>query len=487
MRLRPEHRLVVAPRALACGLVPFVLAGALMTSACTQPSEKGADAATSAQPAAGIANVQEEASANVQAATAPDAQANAQAATAPDAQYADAAHPSKADYPYLDQNVFIWEENFDDAELFPASDEHGTWGYVDREGAWAITPQFDYASPLKDGYGLVYKETNDEYTPYLIDSAGNDVLGVPCTAPVHQALNLIYGQGLDPREQYAKIERFVQDNPLVNEIYYAGEGLFGVTSFSEDEENHGCAIIRGDLSFVHDFTPDLWRPMFSEGLCPYGYKPQSQTVGYLDREGTVTVTPGDAMECGAFENGYATAQATKDGLYGIIDKTGKWVVEPRFAFLGDFRKGEASATGPDLLTGTVDTAGNWVVKPTNAYDFIYKIHDDRYLAQSSQGYDLIDKTGLVLAHAHGMAVHFSNQTETGRIVVTDTGGASEACVFDRDGTYLIPPGYLGVNQVARDTYTCIEDYGDGIITSYSLVTGDRRVIKHERSTAPGVG
>ena len=39
-----------------------------------------------------------------------------------------------------------------------------------------------------------------------------------------------------------------------------------------------------------------------------------------------------------FKNGYAAVQ--KGGLWGFVDKTGKWVIEPTFDKARDFEKTE---------------------------------------------------------------------------------------------------------------------------------------------------
>lgn len=72
-------------------------------------------------------------------------------------------------YTYIDRNGTINYEFLNNAEinsadvkgqyfsegLIPAQNANGYWGYLNKEGNWAISPQFKFASAFQDGYALV--------------------------------------------------------------------------------------------------------------------------------------------------------------------------------------------------------------------------------------------------------------------------------------------------------------------------------------------
>ena len=64
-----------------------------------------------------------------------------------------------------------------------------------------------------------------------------------------------------------------------------------------------------------------------------------------------------------FENGPARAQHL-DELWGFIDETGEWVIEPIFMKVGSFDKtGIAAASDETGMWGFIDTSGQWVIEP----------------------------------------------------------------------------------------------------------------------------
>jgi len=49
----------------------------------------------------------------------------------------------------------------------------GTWGYLDRNGEWAVPPRWDAARPFVDGLARVFEgNTIDGYRSHYIDRDG---------------------------------------------------------------------------------------------------------------------------------------------------------------------------------------------------------------------------------------------------------------------------------------------------------------------------
>jgi hypothetical protein len=111
---------------------------------------------------------------------------------------------------------------------------------------------------------------------------------------------------------------------------------------------------------------------FREGLA--GVCTGKKRCGYADRSGNLVIEARfDQVE--PFCEGLAAAAV--GGRWGVIDKSGKWVVRPRFRSLNrgqspleEYRDGLARVTlpwgGGDLAKrGYIDRTGSYVWKPTN--------------------------------------------------------------------------------------------------------------------------
>ena len=51
-------------------------------------------------------------------------------------------------------------------------DTQGNWGYIDKNGAWVIEPQFAFANPFADGFARVVLATPDSHPSAYIDHSG---------------------------------------------------------------------------------------------------------------------------------------------------------------------------------------------------------------------------------------------------------------------------------------------------------------------------
>ena len=82
------------------------------------------------------------------------------------------------------------EQTLASKELFPAEGENGKWGYVDRDGLFVISPEFDHAFgfrgnyaevvvfPSDDAVNLLSGDRNPYYSGYsgIINMSGEFVL-----------------------------------------------------------------------------------------------------------------------------------------------------------------------------------------------------------------------------------------------------------------------------------------------------------------------
>lgn len=199
-----------------------------------------------------------------------------------------------------------------------ARDDSGNWGYIDREGKWAIEPRFG--------------ESED----YPGDPAGDFSDG------------LAWFQTVEMAERYklkpdGKMQRDAQNKPVM-EAY--PKRLFGYI------DRDGEVVIEAAYPMAQDF---------GEGLAAVRVK-ADESWGFIDRAGKRVIAPKYEM-VGRFSEGLCAVR--EDGLWGYIDKKGKWAIRPRFAEVRQFLEGLAPAR-EGALWGYISPEGNWVIEP--AYD-----------------------------------------------------------------------------------------------------------------------
>ena len=242
------------------------------------------------------------------------------------------------------------------------------WGYIDDAGAWVVEPTLNVARPMsEDGVAFFGKAVgrtssrigNNRTIHHfgLMDATGAEIVGVrPITDAKAWSSVGPWAEGR-AGVQIGKLWGFIDTTGtfVLEPAYFAVKpfrnGYAGVSN------GLGWGVIDPDGTFVvkagHGLSDGL-----SEGLLsgPMGYhKPDGTTVGprfewvqphsdglgavyvdkqwgFVDTEGRVAILP-QFPRVTAFSDGHALA-ARPDGLnyrWGVIDRTGKWTVEPTWS------------------------------------------------------------------------------------------------------------------------------------------------------------
>ena len=79
-------------------------------------------------------------------------------------------------------------------------------------------------------------------------------------------------------------------------------------------------------------------------------------------DGTQSISPQVSGVFDAFAGGLLGARDVETDLWGFIDRTGSWVITPRFAAVTPFACGVASAREGSQF-GVIDREGNWLISP----------------------------------------------------------------------------------------------------------------------------
>lgn len=308
--------------------------------------------------------------------------------------------------------------------------------------------------------GQVPSEPFDSFSGY-IDKDGHGVLTppLPIFAEFHEGLAISRGS-LSRATYIDKQGRVViksdgAGSSILNARPFSN-GLAAVSPMPKNDPH----IISGplystwgyiDTSGHYVITPRFYEAgEFTEGLAPVvvkidQYRNAMESV-FIDTKGKAILTGFSAGR--PFYNGLAvvsvgaephpTGALGHDGQFGVIDKTGRFVVPPKFAELSDFSEGLAAArvvSGGKV--GYIDAHGNWVIAPQFNYARDFREGLAPVMPWSVHEWGFIDKKGrMVIPARFDDAEPFSD----GRALITEghesslSDGPPMRCYFiDRAG------------------------------------------------------
>jgi hypothetical protein len=207
----------------------------------------------------------------------------------------------------------------------------GNWGYLGTDMKIAIPPQFDFARPFSEGMAEIEVAKKWGY----IDKVGRIV--------IHPK----YDIAMPFKDGLGRVKIFLEHRPLVGSVGMEGQTTYDVY---------------------------LW--------------------GFIDQRG-VEIIPPRFLNVTSFSEGYAFAMPD-DGmqLFGIVDRSGKFLHEPAFDEATEF-SGSLAAVRVGEKWGYVDHAGSWVVPPSFAHAEPFW-HGLARVAFGTGRWGYIDKKGSVV-------------------------------------------------------------------------------------------
>ena len=165
------------------------------------------------------------------------------------------------------------------------------------------------------------------------------------------------------------------------------------------------------------------------------------TSGIFDSSGEFVERLKSIEIVALFSEGLAVA--SKGEKYGYVDKTGKFLIEPRFADADNFKEGLARVKleeTPEAKYGFVDKTGKMVIEPrfTEAESF----SEGLAAVDFGDKYGYIDKTGkVVITPQFDKAFSFSEGLA--KVVMFDSSGGfiNKAGFIDTTGKFVISPRF----------------------------------------------
>jgi hypothetical protein len=280
----------------------------------------------------------------------------------------------------------------------------GQWGYVTRDGEWAIEPRWAYAEPFSEGRAAV--ESNGRWG--VIDAEGNYVL-----EPMLQS-------ALSPLQPYSQgcSTANVQKDGSPSAFFVDRMGRFWLEDKLPDALNG-----KNIWEFGRFSGGRAWFRAMGDKL--------SESYGWIDAQGNVALKD-DFSGAGEFVNGRAPAAQGDRYSWAYIDTQGNPVIPDRWKFKGarPFSEGLAAAAVESHRWMYFDAEGVLTIKKValrSTREVLGKPVNEAEIQAAGDFHDglapirpamMFDAGGLIFIHPDGTEA-FSPKTDLGFLVCSD--------------------------------------------------------------------
>jgi len=297
----------------------------------------------------------------------------------------------------------------------------GKRGYLDRDGKMVIKPQFDQAGEFHQGladvtagekYGFIdlqgklviprhnYSDSGDRFHGGFLRVAKDQKYGfldrkgrIICPPQFGQASD--FSEGLAAVASGNKWGYLDGTGKLAIPLHYDAARSFsqGLAAVAVGQK-YGYVDPTGKLTIPPQFSD---AGEFSDGVAlvhlPDGAK------GLVDKQGKIVTLNFSFDKLEPFADGMAVVEV--DGKYGYVDKQGTLIVKPQYDRAYPFDQGVAIVGRVDKLGliadeyGLIDRTGKFII-PLE-YGYISDFHEDRARLFNKEGrYGIIDRTGRLI-------------------------------------------------------------------------------------------
>lgn len=147
----------------------------------------------------------------------------------------------------------------------------------------------------------------------------------------------------------------------LSDFRYIGDG--DIALVEGDEDKFWYIDKAGNRINDIDYSPLECQYFYSDGLA-YVKDAKTGLYGFVDKTGKYVLEP-QFVSAKWFENGLAAVSQIVDGkeLYGCINQKGELVIDYQFEALSTFTENGLAAAEQEGKWGFVDKSGNWIVEP----------------------------------------------------------------------------------------------------------------------------
>jgi hypothetical protein len=297
-------------------------------------------------------------------------------------------------------NGFAIFPQYEDAHLFchgvAAVKLNGRWGLIDKKNRWVLSPTYEDAGMCREGYFAVMRNGLWGFINHKgvlvqpiryqeIMDCSEQRCGVKFDDKwgyVDPNGKLIIRSQYDTankfRDNYAAVEKdgqwllinrrgYVQYTFSAKKLYSPSEGL---SIFQDDNNKRGFINLSGNIVIPAQFKR---AKRFSEGLAAVY---NGKKWGFVDSRGKIKISF-DFKSVQRFSQKMAPAK-DDSGEWGYIDKSGDWIISPRFNRTFPFENGIAvvrvgNPYGVEPYRGFINKKGNFYYDPV--FEDVYKFQE----------------------------------------------------------------------------------------------------------------
>jgi hypothetical protein len=226
-------------------------------------------------------------------------------------------------------------------------------GYIDKTGKFVIPPRFLSGFPFSNGLALVVLRRFEADKLHMNKLGYSDRSG---------KLVIQRQEALDSKSLFVSYKELffsaglvrVEHNGKAGFMDKAGRQVIPCRYDDADPFSEGLAAVTigGKRGYIDRSGKVVIAPKFemsgpfSEGLAWAYTDSAGKHGGYIDRSGKLVIA-GEGFDLPRdFSEGLAAVKG-KNGQYGFIDKTGKFVIQAQFRRVGDFSEGLAAVEPVD--------------------------------------------------------------------------------------------------------------------------------------------
>ncbi|MCI9846197.1 WG repeat-containing protein [Flavobacterium pectinovorum] len=278
------------------------------------------------------------------------------------------------------EGAFAIEPKFDAAKNFSdglaAVKENGKWGFIDNTGTLVIPATFDNAKYFDSGICIIQKNTSWFY----INKKGEILKGAPQSDKLFD-----FNNGVAFFRQAGKVGLINNKFEIVLAPKYDVIRAFQ-NGFARAAKNDQWGIIdptgKEVVAVIYDEVGNyINNTTWAKDKKTYGIVHNGQFI---------------AVE-GASEMGEIGTQdlvaAKKNGKWGFVNLQGQWIIQPRFSKTKPFSKNLAPVCSNDKW-GYINLTGKYVVAP--AYTDAESFSEDGLAAVKEYGWGFINETGKLI-------------------------------------------------------------------------------------------
>jgi hypothetical protein len=247
---------------------------------------------------------------------------------------------------------------------------------------------------------------------------------------------------------------------MLNDYYYFRNGFAAIST-----GKYGYIDKKGKLTIYS--KNNEWWPIspFSEGFAFIKYISgvRNGNVHLIDEKGVIQskepLTNNRLwIPCQPFSNGLAALQ--KNGLWGFIDHSGAFVIEPEYENVRPFSEGYAAVQTLDKQSGYIDTKGNWVVNAS--YEQAYPFSDGLAPVRLEDSWGYVNASGEVVIKAiYAKAGHFSEGVAPAAF--PEKFSQEKWGLIDKKGNWVVEPRYDNAYMQKEELLFNIPGFSDDLL------------------------